>query len=145
MSEIENRKSKICIAIIGPGGIGCLFASLLSEAGHDVCLVDRRPDRAALITRDGVTIEKNGQTRQIRLRACSHPANIGPVDLIILCVKAHETAGAIPSILALSSPQTEVLSLQNGLGNMEAIKRVTEGKNLFAGVTTHGATVIGLN
>lgn len=132
-------------AIIGPGGIGCLFAALLAEAGHDVCLVDRRPDRAALITREGLTIEKNGETRQIHLRAYSHPADIGPVELIILCVKAHETAGAIPSILTLSGPKTEVLALQNGLGNMETIKRVMESKNLFAGVTTHGATVIGLN
>jgi len=133
------------IAVIGPGGIGCLFACLLSEGGHDVCLVDRRPDRAALINREGVTIEKNGETRQIHLRACSHPAEIGPVDLIILCVKAHETSGAIPTVLTLSSPQTEVLSLQNGLGNMEALKRVMAGRNLFAGITTHGATVIGLN
>ena len=65
------------IAIIGPGGIGCLFACLLSEGGHDVCLVDRRPDRAALITREGLTIEKNGVMRQIKLRAYSHPTDIG--------------------------------------------------------------------
>ena len=133
------------IAVIGPGGIGCLFSGLLAEAGHDVCLIDRRPDRAALITREGLMIEKNGETRQINLRAYSHPADVGPVELIILCVKAHETAGTMPSVIALFSPQTNVLSLQNGLGNMEAVKRVVTGKNLFAGVTTHGATVIGLN
>lgn len=144
-SKIANPKSKLRIAVIGPGGIGCLFAGLLSEGGHDVCLVDRRPDRAALITREGLTIEKNGETRQINLRAYSHPADIGPVELIILCVKAHETAGAIPSVSALSAPQTNVLSLQNGIGNMEAIKRIVASSNLFAGVTTHGATVIGLN
>jgi len=137
--------SEMKIAVIGPGAIGCLFSGLLAEAGHDVCLVDRRPDRAALISREGLTIEKNGETRQIHLGAYSHPADIEPVDLIILCVKAHETAGTIPSCLALSGPQTNVLSLQNGLGNMEAVKRVVTGKNLFAGVTTHGATVIGLN
>ncbi|MDO9541289.1 MAG: 2-dehydropantoate 2-reductase [Kiritimatiellia bacterium] len=145
MSKIENLKSKLRIAVIGPGGIGCLFAGLLSEGGHDVCLVDRRPDRAAVISREGILIERDGTGRRVRLPAFAHPSDISDTDLIILCVKAHETAGTIPSILALSGPQTEVLSLQNGLGNMEAIKRVVAGRNLFAGVTTHGATVIGLN
>lgn len=136
------------IAVIGPGGIGCLFAGLLAEAGHDVCLIDRRPDRAALISRDGLIIEKNGELRKIALLAYAHPADIGSprrIELIILCVKAHETAGTMPSVITLSVPQTKVLSLQNGLGNLEAIKRTVTVNNLFAGVTTHGATVIGLN
>lgn len=133
------------IAVIGPGGIGCLFSALLSEAGHDVCLIDRRPDRAALISREGLIIESSGHLRTVCLRAYAFPADVEPVELIILCVKAHETAGTIPSVIALSVPQTNVLSLQNGLGNMEAVKRVVVSNNLFAGVTTHGATVIGLN
>lgn len=133
------------IAVIGPGGIGCLFSGLLTEAGHDVYLVDRRPDRAALITGEGITIEKNGALRKVRVRAHAYPADIGKVELIMLCVKTHETAGTLPSVLTLSDPKTIVLSLQNGLGNIEAIKRVVESNCLFAGVTTHGATVIGLN
>jgi len=155
MSKIENRqpqagppeaeKSKIRIAIIGPGGIGCLFAGLLAEAGHDVCLVDRRPDRAALITREGLIIESNGGLRKVPLRAFAYPADIGQVELITLCVKSHETAGTIPSVRALSGPGTSVLSLQNGLGNLEAIERIVGSRDLFAGITTMGATVIGLN
>lgn len=136
------------IAVIGPGGIGCLFAGLLAESGHNVCLIDRRPDRAALISREGLIIENNGHLRMVGLGAYAFPADIGSprqIELIILCVKAHETAGTMPSVIALSAPQTNVLSLQNGLGNMEAVKRAVTGKNLFAGVTTHGATVIGLN
>lgn len=133
------------IAIIGPGGIGCLFATLLTEGGHDVCLIDRRPDRATLIAVEGVVIEKNGDLRRIPLRANAHPTDIGNVELIILCVKAHETAGTARSIMALAGPQTGVLSMQNGLGNMEVISRIVGSKNVFAGVTTQGATVIGLN
>jgi len=133
------------IAVIGPGGIGCLFSGLLAEAGHDVSLIDRRPDRAALISREGLIIESRGKLRIVPLGAYAFPADLEPVELIILCVKAHETAGTMPSVMALSVPQTKVLSLQNGLGNMEAIKRVVADGNLFAGVTTHGATVIGLN
>ena len=133
------------IAVIGPGGIGCLFSALLAKAGHDVYLIDRRPDRAALISREGLIIESNGDLRTVCLCAHAFPADIGPVELIILCVKAHETAGTMPSVIALSVPQTNVLSLQNGLGNMEAMKRAVASDNLFAGVTTHGATIIGLN
>ena len=133
------------IAVIGPGGIGCLFASLLSEGGHSVCLIDRRPERAALISREGLIIESNGDLRKVPLRAFAYPADIGPVELIILCVKSHETAGTIPSVQALSDSETSVLSLQNGLGNLEVIERIVKSSNLFAGITTMGATVIGLN
>jgi len=145
VSKIENRKSKIRIAIIGPGGIGCLFAGLLAESGHEVCLVDRRPERSSLISRNGLILECEGGARAVALQASAFPADIGPVDLIILCVKAHETAGTIKSILTLSRPETMVLSLQNGLGNLEALESIVNGENLFAGVTTCGATVVGLN
>lgn len=136
------------IAVIGPGGIGCLFSGLLAESGHDVCLIDRRPDRAALIAREGLIIESNGKAHAVRLDAGAFPADAGSprrVDLIILCVKAHETAGTIPSVIALAAPQTNVLSLQNGLGNLDVFGQTVAKSNLFAGVTNHGATVIGLN
>jgi 2-dehydropantoate 2-reductase len=133
------------IAVIGPGGIGCLFAGMLAESGQDVVLIDRRPERAALISREGLIIERSGQARMVALRACAFPADIGPVDLIILCVKAHETAGTVPSVTALFAPRTKILSLQNGLGNLEVFRRTVAGGNLLAGITTHGTTVIGLN
>ena len=136
------------IAIIGPGGMGCLFAGLLAEAGHEVGLIDRRPERADKISREGLIIESNGRARTIALRACAFPLDIGSprrIDLIILCVKAHETAGTIPSVIALSSSQTNVLSLQNGLGNLEIFKKIVSDDNLFAGISTHGTTVIDLN
>ena len=133
------------IAIIGPGGIGCLFSALLSKAGHEVWLIDRRPDRAALIAREGICVERENDSTIARPGASAFPADIGPVDLIMLCVKAHETAGTAPSIKALLGPATDILSLQNGLGNTDAILHLATKSNLFAGVTTHGATVIGLN
>ena len=136
------------IAIIGPGGMGCLFAGLLAESGHDVSLIDRRPERADKISREGLIIESNGRSRTVALRTCAFPLDIGSprqIDLIVLCVKAHETAGTIPSVTALSTPQTNVLSLQNGLGNLESFKKIVSDDNLFAGITTHGTTVIDLN
>jgi len=145
MSKIQNPKSKIRIAVIGPGGIGCLFSGLLAEAGHEVYLVDRRPERSALISRDGLILEQDGAGRTVALQAHAFPSDIEPVELIILCVKAHETAGTIRSILTLSLPDTIVLSLQNGLGNLEALESVVKGTNLFAGITTCGATVVALN
>ena len=133
------------IAVIGPGGIGCLFAGLLAEAGHEVTLVDRRPERAALIAREGLVIEGNGQERTVALRASAFPAACGPAELIILCVKAHETAGTAPSVSALAAPGAKLLCLQNGLGRPDVFGRIPGKDCLFAGVTTHGTTVLGLN
>lgn len=133
------------IAVIGPGAIGCLFAGLLAEGRHDVHLIDRRPERSSLIVREGVMLESNGKLRKVPVQAHAFPADAGAVELIILCVKSHETAGTLQSVAALSGKGTAVISLQNGLGHLDVIRPVVEDKNLFAGITTQGATVIGLN
>lgn len=133
------------IAVIGPGGIGCLFAGLLAETGHDVVLIDRRPERAALIAREGLVIESAAGLRRIALRASAFPAACGRADLIILCVKAHETAGTAPSVSALAAPGAKLLCLQNGLGHPEMFRPILAEDNIFAGVTTNGTTPLGLN
>lgn len=133
------------IAVIGPGGIGCLFSTLLSEAGHEVWLIDRRPDRASLIAREGIFVERESGLTIARPGASAFPADVGRADLVILCVKAHETAGTAPSIRTLVGPETEILSMQNGLARLECIRDLVEDHRLFAGVTTHGVTALDLN
>jgi 2-dehydropantoate 2-reductase len=130
------------IAIVGPGGIGCLFAGLLSQGGHDVWLVDRHAERARLLDRRGVWI--SGVTGEFRspVRATAQPRDVGPVDLVMVAVKSYDTAGAAATAQPLMRPDTVVLTLQNGLGNLEVLQQALGADRVLAGVTSQAATLI---
>ena len=132
------------IAIVGPGAMGCLFASLLSEAGHEVWLLDRSPQRAREIARSGVHIEGIGGARIVHPRISARAADIGGVDLVFMWVKAYDTASAVESISDLLTERTQVITLQNGHGNAQTIQRFASSSGVIAGATSHGATLLGV-
>jgi 2-dehydropantoate 2-reductase len=64
-------------------------------------------------------------TFTLPVRATDDPSEVGPVDLILFCVKTYDTDAAAESVRPLLHPETMLLSLQNGIGNIERIARVT--------------------
>ena len=107
------------IAIIGPGALGCLLAALLVEAGEDARLVDYRPDRVALLRRQGLRLHTpEGDDRQIAV-PIGLPQEVGPADVAIVAVKAHQTRAAARDLPRLLAAGGLALTLQNGLGNVE--------------------------
>lgn len=112
------------IGVVGPGALGCLFAGLLALAGHDVRLLGRRREQTDALQRDGVVVERDGEARRAAVRASTDPAALGPVDLAIVLVKATDTAEAATRLPALLGPDAPAVSLQNGLGNVEALTAV---------------------
>ena len=86
------------IAVMGAGAMGSLFGGLLAQAGNDVTLVDVWLAAVEAINANGLRLEsKSGEARTIRVRATSKPAEIGPVDLVILFVKSYDTDAAMRS------------------------------------------------
>ena len=132
------------IAVVGPGALGCLFGGLLALAGHDVRMLARRPEQAEHIARHGLAIERDGTERRAAVRADTDPARLGPVDLAIVLVKATDTTAAAPALSALLAPTGAAVSLQNGLGNVEALTAVLGTERILGGVTSQGATLLGL-
>lgn len=128
------------VVIVGPGAMGCLFAGLLRKAGHDVWILDKSKDRAEIIERNGIQLEGIGGKRVIRLKATINPNDIGAADLVFIWVKAYDTRSAINSVYPVISPETLVISLQNGLGNLEAIADSVGIERVIGGITSHGAT-----
>ncbi|MBE9566450.1 MAG: 2-dehydropantoate 2-reductase, partial [Proteobacteria bacterium] len=128
------------IAIVGPGAIGCLLGGLLSRAGHEVWLIDRRPERAALLDRRGVSISGVGGEFNAPVRATASPTEAGIADLIIVAVKSYDTAAAAEAAQSLVGSQTTVLTVQNGLANVEALQSRLGSDRVVAGATSLGAT-----
>ena len=130
------------IVIIGPGAMGCLFAGLLTESGHEVWLLDKYPQRAKKLSRTGLHIEGIGGNRVVGLKVTSNPDDITTPDLVFIWVKAYDTLEAVKMVHPILADHTQVISLQNGLGNLEAIAQMVNPEKIIGGITSHGATLI---
>ena len=128
------------VAIIGPGALGCLLAAKFALAGEEVWLVDHRPERAEFLTRQGLLLQTpQGSAEKIKVTA-GLAGEVGPVDLAILAVKAHQTAAAVQGLPPLIGSGGLALTLQNGLGNLEEMSRVAGPARLLGGASILGAT-----
>ncbi len=125
------------ITIFGAGAIGSLLGAHLCRH-HDVTLIGRPPHITAIQDK-GLTL--TGKTAcTVRIRALTTLPTETP-DLIILTVKAYDTKAAAQQIKKILTPSTTVLTLQNGLGNIEALEKAIPRAQLLAGVLTHGALI----
>lgn len=134
------------VLVIGAGAIGCFVGGRLAAAGQDVTLVGRARFAQA-VARRGLELRKpDGATETIRaVRAvASVPAGLEPsapqFDLAILTVKSYDTAQALAELAAAVEaggvlPQ-RILSLQNGVGNEEAIAARFGPPRVIAGTIT---------
>src|SRR4028119_560285 len=113
------------IAVVGAGGTGGYFGGLLARGGKGVPFSARGTTWEALRAR-GLTVESRlAGTFTVAVEATDDPREIGPVDLILFCVKAYDTEAAAEGARPLFRPGTMLLSLQNGVDNAERIARAT--------------------
>jgi 2-dehydropantoate 2-reductase len=132
------------ISVIGAGAMGSVIGGLLAKGGNDVTLIDVWETAIREINDRGLRVEdRSGNVEMIRLRATSNPAEVGPVDLVLVFVKCYDTEAAVGAAKPLIGPQTVVLSLQNGWGNGPRISAIVGRERLLLGVCYHSATVIG--
>lgn len=130
------------IAVIGPGAMGCLFAGALARKGQEVWLLDKDPKRAAAINSQGISCEGVSGNWKAAVKATADPKDINEPDLVIICVKTYDTKSAAISAKALLGPETSVLTLQNGIGNIELISEVVGSERVIGGTTNLGATLL---
>jgi len=129
--------------IIGAGAMGSLFGGLLSRSGEEVWLVDIWKDHIDALRSRGLSLEEKGEAHTVQVNATTDVTSPGKADLVIIFVKAYHTEKAVSDALALQKEDTVFLTLQNGLGNEEAICRKVDRKKVILGVTSHGATLLG--
>lgn len=120
------------IAVIGSGALGGYFGALLARDGHDVTFTARGQHLDA-IRANGLRI--TGQT-EIRLAVdvTDDAGRIGPVDLVLLAVKATQLDGLLPGLEALLGPETAVVTLQNGLEAPSLVADVVGRDHVLPGV-----------
>jgi 2-dehydropantoate 2-reductase len=125
------------VAILGAGAMGSLFGGLLAEAGHDVTLVDIDDAHLEAIRRDGLRMATDAGERVVtKLHVCRPESVQRAPELLIVFTKTMHTEAALAAASALIGPHTHVLSLQNGLGNVERLARSVPRERIMVGVTT---------
>ena len=132
------------IVIIGAGAMGCLFAAFLAKSKEDVWLLDKDEENAAKLNESGISLEGLSGSWQVKIKAASAIADIGKADLILICVKSFNTKSAAEEIMPLLGRDTKILTLQNGMGNIEIISEIAGEERVIGGVTNEGATLIAL-
>ena len=130
------------ITVIGPGAIGSLLAAYLTRAGEEVLLLDYRPKRATLLQDRGIAVDGEREAFHTPVKATAHLTEIRSTDIFILCVKANDTAVVADNLKNAIPPESHLLTLQNGMGNIEKLSESFGSDRVFAGATSHGATLL---
>ena len=140
------------IAVIGAGAIGCLVGGKLAQQGHAVTLVGR-PRFAETVQQAGLTIVDDAGRHTVRnvtavgdtAAAWTTAAAPSAFDAAILTVKSYDTATALDELGAALAqtghPVPLVVSLQNGVGNEEAIAAHFDAAHTVAGTLTTPVSV----
>ena len=123
--------------------MGSLFGAYLTEGGNDVWLVDIRAEHVDAMNSRGLVVEEADGIRCVPVKATTDPSKAGRSDLVIVFVKSYDTRDALEGATALFGEDTLALSLQNGVGNYEAMASVVGPKRVLIGTTAQGATMLG--
>lgn len=124
------------IAVIGAGAVGAWHGALLARAGHAVQLVGRDPAAMAALAREGLRVDSTGAPEAgfvARPGAGVSVAAVAPAALVLVCVKSADTAGVAAALAAPPGFGGIVASLQNGMGNAEALAAAL-GRPVLAGL-----------
>jgi 2-dehydropantoate 2-reductase len=144
------------IAVVGCGALGSFYGAKLCKSGQEVHFLLRSDFDA--VRQNGVCIEDPDESWHVHPRCARVPAEIGPAALVLVCLKTTANA-ALPRLLPpLGGPDTVFLTLQNGLGNEEAIADLVRPDQIMGGMCfvclnrvapgrirhiAHGAVVLG--
>jgi len=120
------------IAVYGTGGVGGYFGGRLAQAGAEVHFIARGANLRALRER-GLRVRSVKGDFEVRAPATDDPADIGPCDFVLFCVKAFDTDAAAARLGPLVGNGTAVLSLQNGVENEEKLARAVGEDHVMGG------------
>jgi 2-dehydropantoate 2-reductase len=129
------------IAIMGSGGVGGYFGARLVKGGADVHFVARGAHLAAMRER-GLAVEGGPEAIHLpKVSVTDDPGTIGPVDLVMFCVKLWDTESAARQLLPIMQPETGVISFQNGVTKDDMRRPIFGDKALMGGVAYVGTAI----
>jgi 2-dehydropantoate 2-reductase len=128
------------IGIMGTGGIGGYFGGLLARGGQDIHFVARGKHRQAILE-EGLQIVSSQGSFRVMIHVTSEPHEIGPVDLLLFCVKSYDTEDVARFVAPMVEENTVILTLQNGIDNVDKLMQEYGEEQIMAGTTFIEASI----
>lgn len=141
MTESTPSCAPLSFAVMGAGAVGCYFGALLARAGHPVTLIGRAFHVEA-IQRSGLRLQTATQDSHVRLNASTQAQAVRGADVVLLCVKSGDTQDAARQIAPFVTPDTLVLTLQNGVDNDERARAILGQRCTVAAAVVYVATAM---
>ncbi|MFK7994319.1 MAG: ketopantoate reductase family protein [Granulosicoccus sp.] len=126
------------VAILGAGAMGSWFGGQLALQGQEVQLLTTNRAHINAVNDDGLKMQVHGDERTVatvRLTARDPAEYDGSAELMIVLTKSYQTTAAMQSVAPALCKNTAVLTLQNGLGNAEAIAAFVNAENIWMGMS----------
>ena len=129
------------IAVMGSGGFGGYFGALLARGGADVTFIARGAHLEAM-HREGLGVEGGPAPFHLeQVQATDDPQEIGPVDLVMICVKLWDTEAALSQIRPLVGLETALVSFQNGVLKDSYLRAAYDEAHVIGGVGYVATTI----
>jgi 2-dehydropantoate 2-reductase len=133
--RIEGRWMAMKFAIVGAGVMGTLIGSFLVKAGAEVWLINRNEDITNAIQKNGLKVIVNEEEETIPIHSVKTPQEINQtMDVVIFLVKGCHTKEAAKSAKAIINQQTYIMTLQNGIGNVEILSQFFRKDRILYGI-----------
>ena len=129
------------IAVVGAGGVGGAYGAALAKAGADVTFIARGAHLAAMKSK-GLRLEsQRGDIHLAPTQATDDPKTVGPVDVVLFCVKLWDVESAGEAIKPMVGKDTAVIPLQNGVDAAERLAPILGRQAVMGGVANISATI----
>jgi 2-dehydropantoate 2-reductase len=122
------------IGIVGSGAMGSVYGALLGDAGNELWMLDRWQEHIQAMRARGLRCEGASGDRTVPVHATTEAAEAGPCELVIVATKVMDIEAAVRAAAPMIGPKSLVLGIQNGLGNVERIRKVLSADNLLFGI-----------
>lgn len=129
------------ITIVGAGAIGGLAGAYMTMNGADVTMVDIWKEHVDAINAQPLQITGVRGEMQVKMKAMTPDALSGPLELMILSTKSQHTEQAVKGVLDKITPETIVVSMQNGF-NVERIEKYVPTSQVIGTVPNYGGALV---
>lgn len=121
------------IAIMGTGGMGGYYGGHLAASGQDVTFIARGKHLTAMQEKGLLVTGANGDIHVNPAKATDDPGSIGPVDVVLFCVKLYGAEAAAEAIKPIIGPETMVISVMNGVDGPDRIEKIIGPGHVLGG------------
>ena len=128
------------VALIGTGAMGCIFGAALARGGAELVCLDRSSEVVSALQQHGIRVRGVLGEQTVAVRATTDPAQLGRVDMALVLVDAAATPAAAAVAKVCLKADGFALSLQNGIGNLEALVEALGAQRVMVGVTYNSGT-----